>query len=478
MRFRKLKMLSCIILCFAVLSGIVLSDINPINNPAYAVAEDSEDGIYQRINEYLADACKKAHFPAMSVTIVDKDNVLFSEVYGNCKDTDVPFLLGSVSKSFTAVCIMQLVEKGKIDLNAPLSRYLPDATDGDRISILQLLNHTSGLSEHQNLGNYKIVGEQGVHEYSNVNYSLLGKVIEAVDGLKYEDYVTQNVFEPLSMTNSSATYEGSKSNGLIETYENWFGINTKTTPKYPESENDWITTSAGYLSSSTADLGKYLQMYLSRGKGVISNDSINKMFYENVAVQAEIPYKYGMGWTLIEEPLTEPALRHAGLVETGMATIYILPNSGIGIAAAVNTNDYFVGKDLMDRIDWSIAMMIMGMEPNQIKENEYVLRHLLYDFAYFVVLLISVLPLCLISVFKKRISKGRFSVRIILLTLLHLILPILILLLPLMFFATPLWVVEAFVPDMFMTIIVSSCMLFIGGIVKTVLIIMNKKKSV
>ena len=370
---------------------------------------------------------------------------------------------------------MQLVEQGKIDLNAKLSDYLPNATDGNKITILQLLNHTSGLGEHQNLGNYKIIEKQGVHKYANINYSILGKVIECVSGLSYEDYVVENIFEPLSLSRSAATYEKAKNNGLIDTYENWFGSNIKTAPKFPKSNDAWISTSAGYLSSSTADLGKYLQMYLRGGQSIISSDSINKMFYENVEVQANIPYKYGMGWTLTNEPLKQPALRHSGLVETGMATIYILPESEIGIAIAVNTNDYFVGKDLMDRIDWSVILMLTGDKPNQITANEYVTRHFLYDLAYFVVFAISILPLCLIIMYKKRLTTGKLRVKISILILLHLILPIFILLIPQMFFATPLWVVSAFVPDMFTTIVISSCLLFIGGIAKSILLIIKRK---
>ncbi len=441
----------------------------------FAFAEQTERKVYDEIDSYLAYACEKAHFPAMSITVVNKENVLLSKTYGDCKSADTPFLLGSVSKSFTALCIMQLVEQGKINLTAKLSDYLPNATDGNKITILQLLNHTGGLGEHQNLDNYEIVEKQGIHKYANVNYSLLGKIIETVSGLSYENYVEKNIFEPLSMSKSAATYEKAKDNGLIQSYENWFGINTKTAPEFPASDNAWITPSAGYLSASTSDLGKYLQMYLRGGDGIISSESINKMFYENVDVQASIPYKYGMGWTLTNEPLKQPALRHSGLVETGMSTIYILPESEIGIAIAVNTNDYFVGKDMMDRIDWSIVLMLTGDKPNQIASDEYVTRHFLYDLAYFVVFLVSLLPLCLIMLYKKRLMAGKLWVKISLLALLHLVLPIFILLLPQMFFATPLWVVCAFVPDMFTTIIVSSCLLFIGGIIKSILLIKKRK---
>lgn len=438
---------------------------------------DNSSNVFERIDAYLSDVTVKAHFPSMSVTIVDKENVLLSKTYGNCNSTDIPYLLGSVSKSFTALCVMQLVEQGKIDLEANMGEYLPNSTDGNRITIRQLLNHTSGLGEHQNLGNYSIVGKQGVHTYANVNYSLLGKVVEAVSNKSYESYVTENVFQPLNMENSAATLEEGLENGLIGGYENWFGFNIKTKSHFPKADNDWISIPAGYLSASTADLGKYLQMYLNGGQGIVSSESINKMFYENVSVNASIPYSYGMGWTLTNEPLKEPALRHSGLVETGMSTIYILPESEIGIAIAVNSNDYLVGKDFMDRIDWGVALLLMDDEPNQIGGNEYALRHLLYDFICFAVFVIAVLPLCLLGIYKKRIKKGNLALKITLLAVLHLLLPIFILLLPQIFLATPLWVVCAFAPDIFTAIVVSSTLLFVGGIAKAILFIIERKKT-
>lgn len=467
----------CISLCVLLVSGILFLS-NALNQSCISsFAEENEQSIFSKIDDYLSDVFKKARFPSMSITIVNENDILFSKTYGDCQTTDTPFLLGSVSKSFTALCIMQLVEKGKIGLDENISTYIPNGKDGDKITVRQLLNHTSGLGEHQNLGNYKIIGKQGEHVYANVNYSLLGCIIESVSGQSYEEYLSQNVFQPLSMSKSAVSYEKAKENGLIDSYENWFGINTPTKPQYPRSENAWITHSAGYISSSTEDLGKYLQMYLNGGQGIISKDSINKMFYENVSVNAEIPYKYGMGWNLINDPLPQNVLRHSGLVETGMSTIYIIPEMNIGFAIAVNSNDYFVGKDFLDRIDWGVALLLMGEKPNEIGDNEYVVRHTLYDFAYFLAIAISLLPLCLMGLYKKNIAKGKTWFKIATVVFLHLFLPLFLLLLSRIFFATPLWVVQAFVPDMFFAIILSSCLLFVGGILKSTILISKRFKK-
>jgi CubicO group peptidase (beta-lactamase class C family) len=463
-RIRFLAIALSVILLLAVLSTTVYAD-DFTNN-------DNNQNIYDRIDEYLSDTIPKTHFPSFSITIVDNDETLLSKTYGSGGSPDTPYVLGSVSKSFTALCIMQLVEQGKVSLDAHLSDYLPEATDGDRITILQLLNHTSGLGEHQNLTNFRIVSEQGVHLYANVNYSLLGEVIEAVSGTSYEEYVTENVIEPLGMNNTYA--DPDKATGLIKGNENWFGFNVKTDTQYCDTDDTWITVPAGYITSSTEDLGRYLQMYLNGGENILSPESINEMFYNSIAVEDEIPYSYGMGWTLINEPLKRSALRHSGLVETGMSCIYILPDDNIGVAMTINTNDYFVGTDFADRVGWGVILILMGDEPNQIGANEYVMRHLMYDGIYLAILVVALLPFIMIGRYKKRLLKGRNWRTAIWVIALHVAFPTFILMLTGIFFKTPLWVVKAFVPDLFAVIIASACLLFAGGVLKAILFINPK----
>lgn len=432
---------------------------------------------YDEIDDYLNRCVKNAHIPALTVTIVDKDRILFSKNYGQCDNCDTPFVLGSVSKSFTAVCIMRLVEQNKIDLNDKLSVYLPDAVDGDRITVKQLLNHTSGLGEHQTLENYKIINVQGTHNYANVNYSLLGKIVEIVSGVPYEDYLTNTVFAPLHLSHTAATQEKSVENGLIDGYTNYWGFHLKHDHQYPHSESSWITVPAGYISSSSNDLGRYLQMYLNGGENIISQKSINTMFYEdNVYVNDHIPYWYGYGWATVKEPLTEPVLRHSGLVETGTSCVFIMPESGIGIAITTNVNDYFVTNEMMDSLGWGVVLMILGDQPNEISGNAYLLNHLRIDLIMLAVLAISIFPLLLLPQYFKTVKKKGIFQAVISVIIFHLLLPIFILFIVPLFFKTPLWVARAFVPDVFIVVIISSVLLFMSGIAKTIILGISLKK--
>lgn len=432
---------------------------------------------YDKIDDYLNRSVQNAHIPALTVSIVEKDKILFSKNYGKCDNCDTPFVLGSVSKSFTAVCIMQLVEQGKIDLNDKISVYLHDAADGDKIAVKQLLNHTSGLGEHQTLENYKIINEQGVHNYANVNYSLLGKIIENVSGIPYEDYLTKNVFAPLHLSHTAASQEKSVENGLIDGYTNYWGFHLKRSHQYPSSENAWITVPAGYISSSANDLGRYLQMYLNGGEDIISQESINRMFYEDtVYVNDDVPFWYGYGWATVNEPLTEPVLRHSGLVETGTSCVFIMPESGIGIAVTANVNDYFVTNEMMDSLGWGVVLMILGNQPNEISENAYLLNHLRIDLIMLSVLAISILPLCLLPKHFKTVKKKGIFQAVISNIIFHLFLPIFILFIVPLFFKTPLWVARAFVPDVFLIVIISSTLLFVSGIAKTIILGISSKK--
>lgn len=470
---KKRKYLSAVMIVVVILSMIICRSLS-VSATTNQINDDT-------IDEYLQTCVKNAHIPALSVTIVDKDNVLFSGCYGECDNCDTPFVLGSVSKSFTAVCVMRLVEQGKINLDEKVSAYLPNAADGDKITVSQLLNHTGGLGEHQTLENYHIINQQNEHHYANVNYSLLGKIIEKVSGLSYEEYVTKNVFEPLDLSHTAATQTESINNGLIDGYTDYWGFQLKRSHKYPTSENAWITAPAGYLSSSTNDLGRYLQMYLNYGESIISKQSIDKMFYgDTVYVEDDVPFWYGYGWATVKEPLSEPVLRHSGLVETGTSCVFILPESGLGVAITTNVNDYFVTNEMMDSLGWGVILMLLGESPNEIADNAYLLNHLRIDLIMIAVFAVAVLPLCFLIRYRKSLKKNKKVRKIISLVIYHLILPIFILLIVPVFFQTPLWVAEAFVPDVFITVILSSTLLFITGIIKTIMLIyyLTKEKKI
>ena len=467
------------LVCIAILSIVFLLDIIFSTQTAYAkTGATSETDIYNDIDIYLQSCAQNAHIPSMSVTVVDKDNVLFSQSYGNCENCDTPFLLGSVSKSFTAVCVMQLTEQGKIDLNENISTYLPNTTDGDKITVSQLLNHTSGLGEHQTLANYKIVNEQGTHNYANVNYSLLGEIIETVSGESYSDYITENLFEPLQLSHTAATLSESLENGLIDGYTNYWGFHIKSNHKYPSSKNDWITVPAGYISSSANDLGKYLQMYLNGGNGIISEQSIDIMFYGDTAyVDDDVPYWYGYGWTTVKEPLSEPVLRHSGLIETGTSCIFILPESDIAIAIVANVNDYFVTNSMVDDLGWGVVLMLLGDPPIEITKSAYILSHIRIDLIMLSVFTVAVLSLCLLGKYANRIKHAKKLSAILLLTLFHLILPVFILLIVPICFETPLWMARDFVPDVYITVVSSATLLFVSGFIKSIIIHKHIKQS-
>lgn len=96
-------------------------------------------------------------------------------------------------------------------------------------------------------------------------------------------------------------------------------------------------------------MGKYLQMYLNGGDNVLSEESINSMFYDNVSVDGG-SYYYGMGWNYSTEMFSKPMLWHAGLVENYTSNMFIIPDEGIAVVVLVNMNDYLVTNNIIGNI--------------------------------------------------------------------------------------------------------------------------------
>lgn len=428
----------------------------------YNVYAKSDNIDYEAVSKELETKIKKNHIPGMSVVVVNSNEVVFSKTYGNCKSIDTPFIIGSLSKSFTALSIMKLVEEGRIDINKPISTYIDTSLyfknkeDGDKITIKQLLNQNSGIGTYQKLGSIEITKNYGKYEYANANYNLLGKIIESVSNESYSDYVTKNIFEPLEMNHTSATLEGSNKNGLLKGYQNYFGFPIAEKPNYP-TKNSWSQVPAGYISSSASDMGKYLQMYLNNGVNIISEDSIHQMFYDNIPQDDIDRAYYGMGWEYTKY-YSKPILTHSGLVENYTSKMFIIPESNIGVVVLVNMNDYLVTNNLLE----DIVKPLLGEEKTEVSNNLYIINHLLIDAIYIVITIIALYPIITIKSWK---NKNKTKKLYIIDIARHLLLPIVLILIPTII-SVPFWVIWDFVKDLALILIINSILMLSTGIYK------------
>ncbi|MDR0952440.1 MAG: beta-lactamase family protein [Oscillospiraceae bacterium] len=458
---RKIIALGLAILLLTLFAIPITANALSVTNTSRGIGETSSEELEQFIQTEFA----KTHIPGMSVAIVDAGSTMFTGAYGDVRDTRTSFILGSISKSFTAAAIMQLVEQGKVDLDSPFVTYLPEEENADgKTTVKQLLNHTSGIRTYATPQNYKTSAIVAPYVYSNTGYGLLGKIVERVSGMEYGSYIKEHIFEPLSMTRTFVSLQEAKAAGLLaDGYRNYFGFMVKQDAPYPDGEIDqWLNLPAGYIISCAEDMGKYLQMYLNQGKGILTPESINTMTSGQVDFMDT--YQYGMGW-MMDTRAGEMMLFHGGNVENYTTYMHILPERGIAIVVLTNACDLFIANNMVVQLADNIAYKVMGADADEIGTSDYWQNHLLINAALFIVLLIGLLPLLLFKRWRRKNREHISAADIVSLVALHGVLPTLILTIaPIL--GMPLSVVSGFVPDIFITLLVSSGLLYLTGVLK------------
>ena len=268
---------------------------------------------------------------------------------------DTPFLTGSISKSFTALAVMQLVEAGKVNLDARLSDYLGgfSGRPAGVITIRQLLSHTSGFSTWQ--GNtafaQRTQGKDALAdrveqleavtpaykpgarwEYSNDNYQILGRVIEVVSGETYQVYVATHILQPLGMTHSFVA-DGKVHEAMATGHRPWFG----TEQPMPLSRTVRATAPQGGIVASASDLARYLRMMMNGEDDVLS--AADKALMMRPASKAS-PF-YGLGWFVdvgkgtVWHGGTSPGFETlATMIPAEKKAVVVLVNAGSGLGFA------------------------------------------------------------------------------------------------------------------------------------------------
>ena len=192
----------------------------------------------RELGAYLEKAASAYHIPGMSFFITDADGSLFEKTFGQCTDKRQKFFIGSESKSFTALCILQLAEQGLLHLDDEITRYFLGLSLAKPVTVKMLLNQNSGFDTHMKFKNARVTDSYGRYEYANVNYDLLGKIVEAVSGMAYKDYIREQVFLPLGMQDSAADAESVRGDQkLLLGNRNFFGFFFCGDADYPGSDS-------------------------------------------------------------------------------------------------------------------------------------------------------------------------------------------------------------------------------------------------
>jgi CubicO group peptidase (beta-lactamase class C family) len=317
------------------------------------------------IDRYVEAQRQATRLPGLALGIVHGDQVVhlrgfgYADPSGRPVTPQTPFLLASTTKSFTAMAVMQLVEAGKVDLDAPVQRYLPwfrlaDATASARITVRHLLNHTSGLAdptgsltkgdggdaalEHAVRALSSVQPRQPAGQawqYVNMNYVTLGLIIQTVAGQSYEDYMRQHVLGPLGMTNSYTSPVEARRHGLATGHRYWFGRPVAFQQPYIRA-----AVPAGYLSASAEAMSRYLIAHLNAGRSegarVLSPAGIAELHRPAVKlIGVDRDLAYAMGW-YVERADGVSLLWHPGNAPHFHADIMLAPQDRWGVVVLAN----------------------------------------------------------------------------------------------------------------------------------------------
>lgn len=346
--------------------------------------------VYAKASEIIRQLSDKYNIPAYSIGIVCNGDMKFL----NSDDVDESsmFLIGSVSKSFTALALMKLNEQGKLDINSKVKDYLKwfrykDRSVSERVSIKDLLNHRSGISRVEgmykpepycrDIHNYyrKRVGaleitlnQYGKYEYSNLNYQIAGLIVEEIAGMPFAEYLKKEVFELLGMGCTVAEFQ--KNQSLLSTpgYQHYFGIPFR---KQFIKESEALVPS-GFIASTTYDMCLYIKNLIDlksrqKIKSVISSKTLDELLTPGSGENG-----YCMGWEK-KSWCNEDLYYHLGLNPSFASSVFMIPDRGLGVVVLTNINC----SDFTIESGYSLLRVISGKSLHKEGGDPFILKRAL-----------------------------------------------------------------------------------------------------
>lgn len=306
-----------------------------------------------RVDSMVKERMERLNIPGYSLTIIKDGKVVFQQPYGFASlerrepvTNDTVFGLASLTKTFTALTLLSLVDQGQIDLDAPLSKYIAGLTRPyQRLTIRQLASMTGGVPKvlkREVLWKNQIgildhtppVSQPGSRFlYSNYSYRLIGSVIANVTGQPFLEVAERTIMMPLGMESTATTFLLRESGRLAQAY----GDNGGSGPLHPiDYKNPAISFSAGMLASTANDLTRYVFALMERK--IISPGGYQTLWFDRPPLSTGEPSPWAFGWHsgINNEFGPQRVLAMNGGTPGVASTIIILPETKSAVIALCN----------------------------------------------------------------------------------------------------------------------------------------------
>ena len=368
---------------FVLILVLALSGcVEPGPSEKSTTAVETDIALGDRVDAAAAIALREIHAAGLSIAVVRHGQLVLAKGFGYADlservpvSADTVFRLASITKEFTAAALLHLQEEGELSLDDRIGDYLPNyPAAGQRITIRDLLSHTSGLSdvavipifEEGGVGYTReriidLVASQPLdfepgtgHSYSNVGFIIAGMVIEEATGTTYGDYVTDEILEPLGLEQTrfcpdEQPADARWAHGYDPQHGNWSRALRLGRPPAlvdPAPINMELVSSAGGLCSTVTDLARWPGMLRS----FLHPAAYREMSRPTVLADGTtVPYGLGIQ---IREFGSHPAVSHGGVVAGFVSIVADFPEDDVTVAILVNTRllNLGLGVQLADRV--------------------------------------------------------------------------------------------------------------------------------
>jgi CubicO group peptidase (beta-lactamase class C family) len=353
-----------------------------VTAPVLAQTLDAPLPSIEQVDTYVKQGMQQLKIPGAAVALFTEGKITHVKGFGNIDSAGMlvtaqtPFQLGSVSKSFAALVVLQLADEGRLSLDSPVSHYIPhfqtsDKAVSDQITVRHLLNHRSGLAtidgnRHQST-TYR--GEDAMEravgklrsaqlhatpgdkfQYSNANYAIVAHLIETVAHMPYEKVIEARIFSKLGMKNSYVQIAADTKSKPAVGHTQWFGQTV---------ERDFIAgrmmMGPGGVTASAEDLAIYLVAVFENDPRIMS-----KVLSEAFAKKRKGGYEFGWEFDTVDD---QRVIFHGGLNPGFLAMVKYKPATRQGALVLTNMSGSLEGNFIYGATDYALGLPVTDISP-------------------------------------------------------------------------------------------------------------------